>query len=150
MEQYLDASFSTGHTAGARPYWEYWDSNGAAPAPVPPPTLKLVPGGFGTCLGTMEITNVGASSVQILGLDVRLTTTPQQNNYNYHLIDVCSLPTTIPKNALNCPINPQGASGDLVYDFQLGMRAMNTVFQDQQKPDSYNTGNTDTLNPGYM
>src|SRR5712691_132849 len=38
MEQYLDASFSTGQTQAARPYWEYWDSNGAASAPVPPTT----------------------------------------------------------------------------------------------------------------
>jgi hypothetical protein len=148
MEQYLDASFSTGETRGARPYWEYWDSNGAASAPVPPPTLKLVPGGLGFCLGTMEITNLGSSPAQILGLDVRLTTTTQQNNYHYHLIDVCSLPTTIPKNIFTCPITPAGASSDLVYDFQLGRGDVNTVYQGQLEPDPYDPGNTGTLNPG--
>lgn len=61
---------------------------------MPPPTaLQWVPGGT-FCNIDLQITNTGDSAIQIVSAGVKLQQDAQPNNYQYRLIDACSLVRT--------------------------------------------------------
>jgi hypothetical protein len=84
---------------------------------------EFVPG----CVALLEITNVGSSTVQIPQAGVRLTEAPQQNNYQYHLIDTC---TFLSFQECQCNGCGAGVSGCEVYyaNIHLGMGKQGSVF----------------------
>jgi hypothetical protein len=75
---------------------------------VPPPsTLRWVPGAS-RCTLTLQVSNIGTTTVQISSLGVQLTSTPQPNNYQYHgAVDACSIGGQQIMASTNC----QGFSG---------------------------------------
>jgi hypothetical protein len=101
----------------------------------PPPTLHWVLGGETApipgeapgigCHVTLTLTNTGNTPIQIPKVGVQLKASPQQNMYQYHLIDACSLKVTY------CP--PSGESGGgacsvFSASIQLGLGKQNDVF----------------------
>jgi len=94
---------------------------------VSPPTLSWTQGGK-TCNDDFQITNISKTTLQLLNLDMRLMTTPQQNTMQYHLIDVC--PFEKPDSTLFC-IGTAGAGQSEHYDFQFKNAPTGTVFHPQ-------------------
>lgn len=85
MTAYLRALYLTDQTP-------YAISNIKVPLPT---SLHWVAGGYNIarvagCTALLEITNIGSSTIQIPQAGVRLTESPQQNSYQYHLIDTCT------------------------------------------------------------
>jgi hypothetical protein len=83
---------------------------------APPPTLNWIQGG-NSCSGGLQITNISKTTLQLLNFDMRLMTTPQLNNKQYRLIDICPFET--PEERLLCGAGPQGAGQSVHYDFQF-------------------------------
>jgi hypothetical protein len=111
------------------------------PSPPLPNTLQVVLGslygGLGSwhivdagCTMRMEITNIGKTSFQISQMALRLTANPQQNNYHYRLIDICSLPLPA-QDLLPCHGQRGGGESATVYEIKLKMGSTDTVFQGQ-------------------
>jgi len=111
---------------------------------VPPNTLQLIPGsilqdvpawtmrkGNVGCSGTLEITNISQNPIQLSNIIVQLAADSQQNTYQYRLIDVCSLPSDVPKQPPTCPVWSQGTASETPYDFHLNAGKSGTVFQRQ-------------------
>lgn len=112
----------------------------------PPPTLRWAlggePGGLHSTTGTpigipgappplfvcgaeLTLTNTGNTPIQITKVGVQLKARPQQNTYQYRLIDACSLDIS------SCVILGSGGGGDCsVYSasIQLGPGKQNDVF----------------------
>ncbi|MHB8597612.1 MAG: hypothetical protein ACYDER_12475 [Ktedonobacteraceae bacterium] len=118
----------------------------------PPPTLRWVlggsadaiPGAFASssCGANLMLTNTGNTPIQIPEVGVQLETRPQQNSYQYHLIDACSL--------IQCGPGP-GSSGSCdVYNVSipLGLGEKNTVFS--AVPFAYNAGDPSSPNCGTL
>jgi hypothetical protein len=79
----------------------------------------------GNCQGTLEITNIGDTTVQLAQVSMQLTAAPVPNRYQYRLIDICSLPTHV------CPIGLGGGVKTIDYDFHLRAGQAHTVLQAQ-------------------
>ena len=74
----------------------------------PPPTLRWIQGS-GECQLTLEVSNIGTTTVQISSLGVQLTSAAQPNNYQYRSVDVCSIA------GVSCPFGPSGAGDCSTY-----------------------------------
>jgi hypothetical protein len=106
----------------------------------PPPTLRWISGGEtssvpgtapgvvglgGNCTASLTLTNTGNTPIQLSKVGVQLKSRPQQNTYQYRLIDACSL--AVPY----CPPTGESGGGDCsVYfaNIQLGLGETNEVF----------------------
>ncbi len=123
----------------------------------PPPTLRwisggettLVPGtapgivGFADCTALFTLTNTGNTPIQLSKVGAKLQARPQQNTYQYHLIDACSLKVPF------CPPTGEGGGGDCsVYlaNIQLGQGEQNDVFS--AVPTGFSGCSTPTITPG--
>lgn len=97
-----------------------------------------------SCSTTLEITNTGNSTIQIPQIDARLTAASQQNNYQYRLIDACSM-----LSADKCRCGGCGGAGGScsVYaaTIQLGVGQQDSVFS--STPTSMDTCGQMTLAP---
>jgi hypothetical protein len=106
--------------------------NDTSNPPAPPATLNETSGSLigtdssqATCSGFLQITNIANSAIQIAGVNMRLLSDAQLNQYQYHLIDACSLPST--SDVPLCPPNGGGAQ-IYPYDFNFSMAKADTVF----------------------
>ena len=129
------------------------------PSPPLPNTLQLVLGslyrGLGSwnilngigCTMQVEITNIGTTSFQISQVALRLTANPQQNNYHYRLIDICSLPLPAQDKQVFCPLGRGGGGLATVYEFKLKTGSTGTVFQGQisSLPPTIDSGQSATV-----
>lgn len=81
------------------------------------------------CAADMEITNIGNTTIQIPQAGVRLTQPPQQNNYQYRLIDTCTIISLAECECHGCGSSPAHCQ---VYGagIQLGMGQKGSVFAD--------------------
>lgn len=124
MRTYVGATFGNIVTSG--------DSGGQWPSPpenpdAVPSELRWVQGVPGTsCVGDMEITNIGDTPLQILGAGVDLAEDPVSNNYAYHLIEKCSL-------LGGCTFSAFGGGPACVFnvDIQLGLGTSGSTYQGQ-------------------
>ncbi|MFL5624075.1 MAG: hypothetical protein ACJ788_00585 [Ktedonobacteraceae bacterium] len=135
------------------------------PDPVPPPTLRWVTGaalqpipgaeprGF-LCGARLELTNTGNAPIQVPSIGVRLLKDPEQNKYQYRLIDNCTLVS--PTSPDGCaPSQGNGPSHCDTYfaSIQLGSGKADSVFAATPNGHSYNDQFTPvpcgelTLNP---
>jgi hypothetical protein len=120
----------------------------------PPPTLRWVlggsmdripgtPGGSSTCGVAIMLTNTGNTPIQIPKVGVQLKASPQQNAYQYHLLNVCSLLPPSQTGAGSCP--PLGGGGPDCNQYhasiQLGLGEKNTVFS--AVPSAFDSMNAD-------
>ncbi len=72
------------------------------------------------------LTNKGSTPIQIPKVGVQLKASPQQNAYQYHLINICSL---LPPSQLCGPQEGGGPDCNHYYSsIQLGLGEKNTVF----------------------
>jgi hypothetical protein len=107
----------------------------------PPPTLRWVLGGAispipGTsisspCGAVLTLTNTGSTPIQIPKVGVQLKARPQQNSYQYRLIDVCSFLPQSQGQQENCAPTGGGGPGACSAYFatiQLGPGEQNAVF----------------------
>lgn len=103
----------------------------ATPLPV---SLTWASGDMG-CAVTLQITNTGDTTIQIPQVDVRLTAAPQQNNYQYRLIDVCSI---ILSDSCRCSGCGAGGGSCSYYfaNIHLGTGQQGSVFNDTPVSDS--------------
>lgn len=112
------------------------------PPPPLPNTLQLVLGSLfrgleswhiidDGCIMRTEITNIGKTSFQISQMALRLTANPQQNNYHYRLIDICSLPLPAQDQQEFCHLIRGGGESATVYGFKLKTGNTGAVFQGQ-------------------
>jgi len=108
----------------------------ANPNAEPPPTLRWVLGGPTgeipattgiNCEVNLNLTNTGTTPIQIPKVGVQLETSPQQNSYQYRLIDVCSL-FPQPQQRCNFPGGGGGACNFYFATVQLGLGAKNDVY----------------------
>jgi len=116
--------------------------------PAPPATLIETSGAFvgeptasaqAGCSVNLQVTNIGNSAIQITGVDVRLQSDAQLNQYQYRLIDLCSVNRNV------CSIRPPHHLGvTFPYYFNLSMAKANTVFSGQLQ------GNQPLLDPGQV
>jgi hypothetical protein len=82
----------------AQALYTAWENRSQEP-PVPPelvwtsgaPAEHLGPFVFNGCYADLQLTNTGATPVQISKVGVRVTAVPQPNHYQYRLINLCSL-----------------------------------------------------------
>lgn len=122
---------------------------------TPPPTLRWVLGGSvdsipGTvhdvpCLAVLALTNMGNTPIQIPTVGVQLQERPQQNPYQYRLIDACSL---LSPTFIGCPPTQGGGPGNCSFYFatiQLGPGEQNSVFS--AVPDGASGCGTLTISP---
>jgi hypothetical protein len=107
-----------------------------------PDTMQIVLGGhygvikdwhvenrFG-CTMQMDMTNIGKTSFQVSHMALRLTADSQQNNYQYRLINICSLP--LPAQDLQvCPPSRGGGILPTIFEFKLKRGNADTLFQGQ-------------------
>lgn len=82
--------------------------------PPLPDTIQILPGIEDTkgspCLETLDITNTGTQTVQILTIGAKLTQKLLKNTLDYPLVDACSLPVPAPY-PVSCPCNPDSGCG---------------------------------------
>jgi hypothetical protein len=106
--------------------------------PAPPATLNETTGSLtGTdpsktaCFSYIQITNIANSAIQITGVNMRLLSDAQLNQYQYRLIDACSL-ASLDASGIN-PLCPKLGGGGLLfqYNFNLNMAKADTVFSGQ-------------------
>ncbi len=127
-----------------------------------PNTIRLVPGvvsegekaqhqfkqegpspGNSGCKGSLEITNIGKTTIQISQIGIQLSATPKPNTYHYRLIEICTLP--------NAPSVCPGLGArplDYTFAFQLKMSSAGTVFQGQMYSNGTRINIGPTLDPG--
>ena len=114
--------------------------------PTPPATLNVALGGLigtqqpsGTnqtnvgCSESLQITNIGNSTITITGVNMRLLSDTQLNQYHYRLIDSCSLAPAGGSDQL-CP-RLVGSSTAYYYNFNLGSAKAGTLFTGQRQID---------------
>jgi hypothetical protein len=110
----------------------------ASNLPAPPSTLNETSASLVgtdpskiTCSSSLQITNIATRAVQITGANMLLLSNAQPNQYQYRLIDACSLPpSAISGTNPLCP--PLGGAGLLFqYNFNLSMAPANTTFPGQ-------------------
>jgi archaellin len=141
------AAYSQAEIAQMNTYLTYYLGNdGVANGKVlsngiePPSTLRWVLGGQtapvpGTatpldypdqnCEANLTLTNIGSTPIQLSKVGVQLQASPQQNTYQYRLIDVCSFTASL------CVYLGSGGGGSCsVYgaSIQLGQGQQNDVF----------------------
>ncbi len=116
---------------------------------VPPPTLRWVLGGsmhpipgtmgdgpgtsnsvYSACGGTLTLTNTGSTPIQIPRVNIRLEERPQQNSYQYRLIDACSVMPQSYIAVYSCIPSQGNNSRCKLYtaSIRLGLGGQNTVF----------------------
>jgi hypothetical protein len=89
------------------------------------------------------LTNTGNTPIQLSRIGVKLKARPQQNTYQYRLIDACSLKVPY------CPPTGEGGGGDCsVYfaNIQLGQGEQNDVFS--AAPTGFSGCSIPTITPG--
>lgn len=115
-----------------------------AGTPSPPPTLSWVLGGSmdeiptsitgpggSKCGVVLTVTNTGNTPIQIPKVGVQLKADPQQNTYQYRLINSCSFLPPSQQGAIGlCPPTAGGGGNcnDYSATIQLGLGGTNTVF----------------------
>lgn len=90
-----------------------------------PVGLPRAPAPSIVCGAELFLTNTGSNPIQIPKVSVQLKASPQQNMYQYHLIDMCSITISA------CSLGQGGGSGNCSAYFasiQLEPGAQNTVF----------------------
>lgn len=90
-----------------------------------PSELRWVQGVPGTsCVGEMEITNIGDAPIQIFDAGVDLAQTPVVNTFQYHLIDKCSL-------LGGCVPSAAGGGPACIFyaDIQMGLGKAGSTYQ---------------------
>lgn len=134
----------------------------AAPSTVPlPSTLRFVPGApptdlslwnaFGNvCNGRLQITNIGNSTIQLSHIEMEYMGASRPNTFSYRLMDICSLPITLPDQFSKCPPRRGGGGQGYAYQFQLGQGSTSTVIQGQLTNNGGETGVGPTLDPGQV
>jgi hypothetical protein len=100
---------------------------------------------YASCEGIIDITNISQNPFQLSGIDMQLTDTTQTNNYQYQLINVCSLPLPSSLSHIVCPPGRGGGgAGDNQYDFSLGEGDIGAVFHGKRSTSDPGP----TLDPG--
>lgn len=112
------------------PIQAYVNSNFLTSPPFPPPlTLRWVLGGS-NCGAIITLTNTGNTPIQIPKVGVQLKLSPQQNTYQYRLLNICSLWPLSKISTGQCPPRAGGGTNCNYYtaSIQLGLGEQNTVF----------------------
>lgn len=110
--------------------------------------LPGTPPGFATvpdenCDTELTLTNTGNAPIQISSVGVQLQAPPQQNTYQYHLIDVCSFIAS----ACVYPGSGGGGSCSVYYaPIHLGLGKQHDIFS--AVPTGYTGCSGPTLDPG--
>jgi hypothetical protein len=99
-------------------------SNGTTGSLPPlPAELSLVSGAQANlrCSGSLQITNIGNTTIQVSQINMKLAGVPRLNSYHYRSIDICSMPIKLVRSGVCGPPSGTGASQPLEYDFQFKM-----------------------------
>ena len=114
-----------------------------------PSTLQWVIGTLSTtdlCNLNLEITNTGNTTIQIPRVGARLVAAPQQNTYQYHLINACSL-----LSPEQCTCNGCGGGPGSCFTYsaliQLGMGQKGSLFSSTPMVDPTCISSQLTLTP---
>lgn len=159
FDQLVLASSRTTYSQDEIAQMQAYVSSGVGPISVltrgikPPPTLRWVlggsvdpiPGAFdpgldktspfeygdnSPCGASLHLTNRGYTPIQIPKVGVQLEARPQQNSYQYHLIDLCSV--VPPSHELNGYCGPQIGGVEVCHEYyaviQLGLGEKGSVF----------------------
>lgn len=147
-------TYSQAEIAQMRTYMDKDIVNGRAGIASPPPTLRWILGGttdkipgaavgFTDCGGLMTLTNTGTTPIQIPEVGVELQVSPQQNTYQYRLINICSV-VPIDPNAVYTGCPPPGGGGGSCNFYEasisLGLGGPHTEFSAVPSATSYGSG----------
>lgn len=102
----------------------------------------LVQNGKGGCFTTWQITNTSQSTVQISQIGLRYTAASQSNNYQYNLIDICTIPG-YNGASLDCTSGRGGNASPYVYTFNVSEGNTGTTITGNEVE-----GSVPVLNPG--
>lgn len=102
----------------------------------------LAQNGKGGCFTTWQITNTSQSTVQISQIGLRYTAASQSNNYQYNLIDICTIPG-YNGASLDCTSGRGGNASPYVYTFNVGEGNTGTTITGNEVE-----GSVPVLNPG--
>ena len=118
--------------------------------PAPPATLNVAAGGItgidptkNACNESMQITNIGNNTIHITGVNLRLLSDTQPNQYQYRLIDSCSLAPAGEKPDDLC-FMLGGGGINYYYCFNLNSARKDAVFSSQCQ------SNQPLLDPGQV
>ena len=85
------------------------------------------------CDGSLQITNLSRKAMQLSKIGLRLASRPRLNRYQYHLIDVCSLPSSKGMHDCGFPMLG-GGNNPFSYTFNLKKAPANTLFSGYPAP----------------
>lgn len=138
-------TYDSGEIHAIENYFTAWANSGPDSNPQPPVSLVVASGGE-TCTADMELTNTGSSSIIVKQVETKLLAAPQENEYQYRLIDYCSLPL----NGGDC-YTPHGGGPECdTYSasIHLSSASVGSAFSGTPVPSDPSCPSQLTINPG--